>query len=113
MLALTYDPASLNLTAADIRLGSIPSNATGWQLLAVVDSITGQIGIELYSLTPIVDSRAGSLVSITFHLAVPSPRTSIQLVSAATPNGQTYSTAVADSQGTMIFERRQRPPGCR
>jgi len=36
MLALTYDPAVLTVSASDITLGSIPSLGTGWQLSSVV-----------------------------------------------------------------------------
>ncbi len=67
-LALTYDPAMLTVSPADITLGSLPSQGTGWQLSSVVDQATGQIGIQLYSATPISTTQAGSLVNITFHV---------------------------------------------
>ena len=108
-LALTYDPALLSVSAADITLGSIPSEGTGWQLTAVVDQATGQIGIQLYSLTPITVNQAGSLVNIAFHLIGEptgvSPRIlpGVQLVDAVTPNGQWFGTGVADSQGALIL----------
>ncbi len=67
-LALTYDPTILSVSPADITLGSIPSLGTDWQLNSVVDAATGQIGIEIYSLTPITATAAGSLVNIAFHV---------------------------------------------
>ena len=68
ILALTYDPSNLSVSAADITLGSLPGLGQGWQLNAVVDQTTGQIGIEIYSMTPITATQAGSLVNITFHV---------------------------------------------
>ena len=104
-LALKYGPAMLSVTPADITLGSIPSQGSGWQLKAVVDQATGQIGIQLYSLTPITVNQAGSLVNIAFH-AMPGstvPSTSVQLVDTVTPNGQWFGTGVADSQSALIL----------
>jgi hypothetical protein len=104
-LALTYDPSALAITAADISLGSIPSLGTGWQISAVVDQTTGQIGIQLYSLTPIDSNQAGSLVNIAFNL-LPGARASsnsVQLVNAANPNGQWFRTGLDDTQGPMIL----------
>ncbi len=108
-LALTYDPALLSVTAADISLGSIPSQGSGWQFFAVVDQVTGQIGIQLYSLTPITVNEAGSLVNIAFQLlgepTGEGPRVipSVQLVDAVTPNGQWFGTGVADVLGALIL----------
>ena len=108
-LALTYDPALLSVSAADITLGSLPGGGTGWQLSAVVDQSTGQIGIQLYSLTPFTVNQAGSLVNIAFHLIVaptgvsPQALPTVQLVDAVTPNGQWFGTGVADSQGALIL----------
>ena len=72
-LSLTYDPSVLSLTAADISLGSILNKGTGWEMYATVDSMTGQVGITLFSTTPITSTQAGSLVNIAFHV-VPAPR---------------------------------------
>ncbi len=108
-LALTYDPALLSVSPADITLGSIPSGGTGWQLTAVVDQATGQIGIQLYSLTPITVNQAGSLVNITFQLiggptgVIPPVVPSVQLVDAVTPNGYWFGTGIADAQGALIL----------
>jgi hypothetical protein len=101
VLALTYDPKVLTVSSSDITLGSIPGLGSGWHLVSVVDQATGQIGIDLYSTTPIDAAQAGSLVNIAFHvlpgLAVPA--TAVQLVSAVTPSGRSFSTEVADDQG--------------
>ncbi len=105
-LALTYDPALLSVTPADITLGSIPSQGTGWQLSVVVDQTTGQIGIQLYSATPITLNQAGSLVNIVFQSSGEptdvSPRV-IQLVDSVTPNGQWFGTVATDTQGGAEF----------
>jgi YDG domain len=108
-LALTYDSKILSVSAADITLGSLTGQGSGWQLSAVVDQATGQIGIQLYSPTPITVNEAGSLVNIAFQLIGEptgvSPRTipAVQLVDAVTPNGQWFGTGVADSQGALIL----------
>jgi hypothetical protein len=105
VLALTLDPKVLTVSASDITLGSIPSSGTGWHLVSVVDQTTGQIGIDLYSTTPIAATQAGSLVNIVFHV-VPGagvPATAVQLVSSVTPNGRYFGTEVADDQGQYVL----------
>ncbi len=105
ILTLTYDPKVLNITPADITLGSIPSQGTGWQLSSIVDQASGQIVIFLYSSTPIAVNQAGSLVNVAYHV-VPGAMafsTTINLVNSASPFGMPYSTAVADAQGAMIL----------
>jgi N-acetylneuraminic acid mutarotase len=105
VLALTYDPKVLTVSSSDITLGSIPSLGAGWQLVSAVDQATGQIGIDLYSTTPITATQAGSLVNITFHI-VPGasiPATAVQLVNSASPNGQTFSMELADDQGQYVL----------
>jgi hypothetical protein len=68
--------------------------------------VTGQIGITLYSLTPITSNVAGSLVTIDFH-AQPGAAvgtSSIQLAATVDPSGHgSYVTNVADSNGAMIL----------
>jgi hypothetical protein len=105
VLALTFDPKVLTVSASDITLGSIPSSGTGWHLVSVVDQTTGQIGIDLYSTTPIAATQAGSLVNIVFHV-VPGagvPATAVQLVNSATPHGRYFGTEVADDQGQYVL----------
>jgi N-acetylneuraminic acid mutarotase len=105
ILALKYDPSVLSLSASDITLGSIPSEGKGWQLNAVVDQATGQIAIELFSMTPIATDQAGSLVNIAFHVLPTAsvPVTAVQLVNSVTVNGQGFNTEVADDQGQFTL----------
>jgi hypothetical protein len=105
VLALTYDPKVLTVSSSDITLGSIPGLGSGWRLVSVVDQATGQIGIDLYSTTPIAATQAGSLVNIAFHVepGAPPPATAVQLVNSVTPNGRYFSTEVADDQGQYVL----------
>jgi uncharacterized delta-60 repeat protein len=105
ILALTYDPNVLSVSAADITLGTIPDSSSGWRLESMIDQATGQIGIDLYSTTPITDAEAGSLVNITFHLlpGANTAATKVQLVSAVTPQNRWFGTEVADGQGQLVL----------
>ncbi len=105
VLALTYDPSVLTLSASDITLGSIPISGTGWQLTTAVDAVTGQIGIQLYSQTPITTSQAGSLVNIAFHVKPGATATStpVRLVDTVTAGGQTFGTGLTDFDSAMIL----------
>jgi hypothetical protein len=107
ILALSYDPSALSVSAADITLGSIPADGTGWQIESVIDATKGQIGIVLYSSAPIDASEAGSLVNIAFHVLPGDPRvpptTTVQLLNTAIPNGQDFTTLLADSQGGLAL----------
>jgi hypothetical protein len=116
ILALTYDPSVLSVSASDITLGSIPNNGTGWQLTSAVDPATGQIAIQLFSTTPITATETGSLVSIAFHVSGGEssgvsrrikppviPVTAVQLVSWLTLNGQVFATQVDDAQGQFVL----------
>jgi hypothetical protein len=105
VVALTYDPSVLAVSAADITLGSIPGLGAGWQLKAEVDEASGQIGIELYSTTPITKDEAGSLVSVAFHVlpGASVPATAVQLVSAALVHGHYFATQVDDDQGELVL----------
>src|SRR4029077_1924787 len=93
-LSLTYDPSVLSVSAKDITLGSLAGLGNGWTLNAVVDPTTGQIGIEMFSQTPITSLQGGSLVNIAFHLqqGALTPAASVQLVNSVNPNGQQFGT---------------------
>jgi hypothetical protein len=107
VLALSYDPSVLSVSASDITLGSLPSQGAGWHLVSVVDPTTGQIGIELFSTTPLAATQAGSLVNITFHV-VPGASlssTAVRLESSASPHGQSFITQVDDAQGQFVLSR--------
>lgn len=104
-IALTYDPTVLSIYPDDITLGSIPAQGTGWQLSSVIDAAKGQIVIQIYSATPIGTAQPGSLVNIVFNV-VPGAlqtTTAVRLVDSATPNGQYFSTVLADSLSAMIL----------
>jgi hypothetical protein len=105
ILALTYNPSTFTLSPADITLGSIPGSGTGWHLISVMDQATGQIGIDLYSTTPITATQAGSLVTIAFHLVPGAAVTgaAVKLVNSVAPNGRYFSTEVADNQGRYVL----------
>ena len=105
ILALTYDPKRLSVSPADITLGSLLANSTGWTLSSVIDQTTGQIGLELFSQTPITANLAGSLANICFHSTSGQElsASAVQLISAVSPNGRTFATEVADTLGTMIL----------
>jgi hypothetical protein len=105
-LALTYDPHVLSVSTNDIRLGSLPVSGAGWQLSSVIDPVSGQIGITLFSMTPLILPTGGSLVTIEFSVQHGSVlgSTSVQLVSAVDPSGgPVFHTAVADSQGAYTL----------
>jgi hypothetical protein len=111
ILTLAYDPSALSVSAQDITLGTIPVQATGWQISSVVDATTGQIAIELYSSAPITATTGGSLVNIAFHVTAAGKlgvnaqgTTLVQLVDSATINGQSFSTMAADPLGRMVLD---------
>ncbi len=105
VLALTYDPSMLTVSASDITLGTIPNSGSGWQLTTAVDAVTGQIGIQLYSLTPIASGQAGSLVNIAFHVkpGVTATSTPIRLVDSVTAGGQNFGTGLTDFDSAMVL----------
>jgi hypothetical protein len=88
-LALTYDPAIFRVSSSDIQLGSVPASGSGWTLQSVVDAAAGQIGVTIWSTTPIASSAAGSLVTIDFHRSglAAAGTTTIDLVNSVNPNG--------------------------
>jgi N-acetylneuraminic acid mutarotase len=110
VLALTYNPSLLSIAAADITLGSTPSQGTGWQLNSYIDAASGQIAIVLYSTTPIASAQAGSLVNLAFHVIPQAGRHirrgdvgSVRLVNAVTVDGHEYTTQVDDAQGQFVL----------
>jgi hypothetical protein len=105
-LALRFDPSVFTLSSSDIHLGSIPQAGNGWTLTSAVDDVTGQIGITLWSLTPIASNLAGSLVTIDFYAqpGAAMQMSSISLAASVEPAGQgAYMTNVADTNGAMIL----------
>jgi hypothetical protein len=106
VLALTYDPTVFTVSPADVRLGAVPAAGTGWALQAVVDTATGQIGITLFSATPLATSVGGSLVTITFRLrqGAHAGAAPVRLEPAVNPTGRgTLWTALDDDQGPLAL----------
>jgi hypothetical protein len=105
ILALTYNPAAVRVSSADIHLGTVPASGTGWVLQSWNDPGLGQLGIILFSPTPICSSDGGSLVTIDFHVqpgadAAPS----IELVAAVNPGERgMIPTALDDIQGPLTL----------
>ncbi len=110
ILALQYDPRLFSVSAADVRAGSLTD---GWQLTTVVNSQTGQIGIDIFSSTPILTTQGGSLVEIVCSVlcAVGSAGVTglssppIRLVNQVDPTGRRiFTTTVADGQGAFVLQ---------
>ena len=103
---MTYDSAVFSVTAADVHLGTVPASGSGWQLTTEVNAATGQIGIELYSTTPISSTLPGSLVTIDFRALTAAAEgvTAVDLVPAVNPGGRlTFQTSLADNQGLLTL----------
>jgi hypothetical protein len=106
VLALRFDPQVFTVSAADVHLGSLPTAGSGWRLISAVNSQTGEIGIDLFSATPISTRAGGSLVTVTLHVrdTAPPGTTVLNLVPEVNPNGQRmFRTAAADAQGTFVL----------
>src|SRR5205823_209377 len=73
VLALRFDPHVFTVSAADVHLGTLVTAGSDWQLSAVVNAETGEIGIDLFGLTPIYSRASGSLVTITLHVLDTAP----------------------------------------
>ncbi|HYV37322.1 MAG TPA: hypothetical protein VE988_16560, partial [Gemmataceae bacterium] len=87
-------------------LGSLPGSGSGWKLSAVVNAQTGEIGIDLFSPTPIVSAGGGSLVTLTLHVLsdAPAGASGINLVRSVNPTGQRqYVTTASDAAGPYIL----------
>jgi hypothetical protein len=112
ILALKYDPAVFDVSAADVLPGFLTQN--GWQLLALVNPVTGEIGIDLFSADPILTTAAGSLVTIALHVrgSAPAGSTGLTLVTQVNPTGQrAFRTEVADSQGALVLHQASTADG--
>ncbi len=104
-LALRYNPEIYSITAADIKLGTVPNAGSGWQLGVAINPETGEIGITLFSTTPIQSTAGGSLVTITLQVKGTSDvgQPALCLVDEVDPTGlRIYKTGLADSQGSLL-----------
>jgi hypothetical protein len=113
MLALRYDPALFDVSASDVRLGTVPQAGSAWQLQAEVNSQTGLIGIELASNTPIQSAAGGSLVTIALHekatalsqagsADLSAPLTIVPFVDPAGAQ-RVYQTALQSPEGALVW----------
>ncbi len=104
ILALEYNPQVFSVTPADVQFGSL--TASGWQLTTMVNAQTGEIGIDIFSNSPIQTTLGGSLVSITMHVrdTAPAGSTGLTLVNQVNPTGQrVFTTTVSDGNGAFVL----------
>jgi hypothetical protein len=104
ILAMRYDPRQFRVSPTDIRPGTLIGE--DWQMTAMVDQSTGEIGIDLFSNTPIQTNAPGTLVVINLHVysTAPAGTTSVWLVNSVDPNGcRVFATEVADAQGAFVL----------
>jgi hypothetical protein len=105
-LALRFDPRFFSVSAADVELGSLPKSGSGWQLSTVINAQTGEIGIDLFSSTPIQTADSGSLVTIALHVRdnAPAGPVGLELVNQVNPAGfRAFTTTVADALGAFVI----------
>src|SRR5262249_12085174 len=105
-LALIYDPSAFRVSASDVHLGAVPLSGSGWEVESVIDPATGQIGIVLYSATPIAASISGSLVTIGLHATgKPADDTApVRLAASVEPAGHAaIHTALYDVDGPLTL----------
>jgi hypothetical protein len=106
ILALRFDPAHFSVAPADVKLGALLSASNGWQVSAAVNDLTGEIGIDLFSTTPVQTTCAGSLVIIGLHCHDTAPPQSalLGILEQANPMGQrTFATQASDNQGAFVL----------
>jgi hypothetical protein len=105
-LALIYDPSIFTVANSDLRLGTLPASGSDWGLTSSINPITGQIGINLFSPTPLATTDGGSLVTIAFHVlpTAPAGTTSIALAAEVNPSGsRLVRTGLADPQSGLTL----------
>ncbi|HYV37298.1 MAG TPA: cohesin domain-containing protein, partial [Gemmataceae bacterium] len=106
ILALRFDPQVFSVSAADVHLGTLLATNGNWQLSAAVNGQTGEIGIEVSSIQPLLNRTGGSLAIVTMHVKDTAPlgATALNLVPEVNPTGKhVYRTAAADGQGMLIL----------
>src|SRR5277367_571678 len=109
VLALQYDPKVFEVSAADVQLGTVPQGGSGWQITTQVNAQTGQIGIDLYSTTPITNPAGGSLVVIALQVRdnAPAGATALTLVPSVDPSGgqRVFQTGLTGPEGAFILHQ--------
>ncbi len=104
ILALKYNPQVFTVSSEDVQAGSLTS---GWQVTTMVNAQTGEIGIDIFSNSPIQTTAGGSLVTITTHVldTALAGQTALMLVNQVNPTGQRlFRTEVADTNGALVLE---------
>jgi hypothetical protein len=105
-LAIRYDPRVFSVSTGDIHLGSVPASGSGWTIHSVVNPLTGEIGIDLWSPTPIATDIGGSLVTIDLHAldSAVAGVTAINLTDRVMPDAvHTFETQLADGLGLLTL----------
>jgi hypothetical protein len=108
VLALQFDPQVFSVSTSDVELGTVPSGGTGWHMITAVNDATGQIGVELFSQTPIQSTTAGSLVTVSLHVRdqAPAGTTALSLVTQVAPEGQrVFETELVDNSGALVLHQ--------
>ncbi len=103
ILALKYNPQVFTVSPADVQAGSLTS---GWQVTTVVNAQTGEIGIDIFSTSPIQTTLGGSLVTVSLHVRDTAPvgSTALTLVNQVNPTGQRlFTTTVSDGNGAFVL----------
>jgi len=108
-LALHFDPRYYSVSPSDVHLGSLPLAGSGWTFTTVINSQTGDIGIDIYSstATPIQSTAAGSLVTVTLHPVSANAALGNQALTFLTQTNPTgsrvYTTTVGDVRGSFVI----------
>jgi len=80
----------------------------------MVNAATGEIGINLWSSSPITTTEGGSLATISLHVRDTAPvgSTGLTLVNQVNPNGnRLFTTTVSDPMGAFILHPAQTATG--
>jgi hypothetical protein len=96
-------------------LGTVPEGGSGWQISTEINAQTGQIGIDLYSTTPITNPAGGSLVVIALQVRDNAPvgATALTLVPWVDPSGgmRVFQTQLSGPEGEFILHQSVTPSG--
>jgi hypothetical protein len=115
ILALAYDPAAFDVSAADVHMGTVSESGAGWRLQAEVNSEKGLIGVELVGNNPVLSTAGGSLITVTMHpksalantFRTDSSLPPLRFVPSADPSGgvRVYQTQISDAKGAFVLEQ--------
>ncbi len=83
-------------------------------MTTVVNAQTGEIGIDIFSSSPIQTTLGGSLVTISLHVRDTAPvgQAALTLVNQVNPTGQRlFTTTVSDGNGAFVLHTTMTAPG--